>query len=457
RESSRAAAKPAASTREPRRFITALQARELKLLARDRAFLVQTLVLPVVILGSQFVFNLRFTSDMVDDPRHLGAAAFAVMAYALLFSTFQTLAAEGHALWLLFTFPRPLDALLREKARLWSVVALIFPSLIFAFGLAAAQHPGWEVGAVAALVMLGVPIYATIGTCLGVLGWDPLALDQRRRVKPGWAWLYMLLASLFSYALFAKTWWESAVLVMLTGALALSLWQRVHDRLPYLLDPSERPPTRVSLSDGMIAALLFFVLQALILVSLGALQGDADTIDRALLPAYAVAGVLTFAAMRVAYAVTQAEGVPTYFGGRVPAWRAGGLLALAGGLVASGYVLALRNTGLLGDDLQSSIDTLRHSPLTMGSLIIVVAPVFEEFLFRGLVFSGMRRSQGFLKSALFSAAIFAIVHPPVSVAPVFVLGLLTAAAYERSGALLAPVLVHAAFNGASFATQLLAG
>jgi membrane protease YdiL (CAAX protease family) len=457
RESSRAAARPATSTRAPRRFITALQARELKLLARDRAFLVQTLVLPVVILGSQFVFNLRFTSDMVDDPRHLGAAAFAVMAYALLFSTFQTLAAEGHALWLLFTFPRPLDALLREKARLWSVVALIFPSLIFAFGLAAAQHPGWEVGAVAALVMLGVPIYATIGTCLGVLGWDPLALDQRRRVKPGWAWLYMLLASLFSYALFAKTWWESAVLVMLTGALALSLWQRVHDRLPYLLDPSERPPTRVSLSDGMIAALLFFVLQALVFLSLVTLQDDGETIDRALLPAYAVAGVLTFVALRVAYSVTKAEGVPRYLGGRVPAWRAAAPLALAGGLVAAGYVLVLRNTGLLGDDLQSSIDTLRHSPWTMGSLIIVVAPVFEEFLFRGLVYSGLRRSHGFLASALFSATVFAIVHPPVSVAPVFVLGLLTAAAYERSGALLAPVLVHAAFNAASFGTQLLAG
>jgi hypothetical protein len=56
RESSRhervsVAAKP------PRRLVTALQARELKLLSRDRASLVQTMVLPVVILGAQFVFN----------------------------------------------------------------------------------------------------------------------------------------------------------------------------------------------------------------------------------------------------------------------------------------------------------------------------------------------------------------------------------------------------------------
>jgi membrane protease YdiL (CAAX protease family) len=206
----------------------------------------------------------------------------------------------------------------------------------------------------------------------------------------------------------------------------------------------------------MIAALLYFVLQALVLLCIVSLDDAADAIDRALLPACAIAGALTFIALRVAYAVTKAEGVPTYFGGRMPAWRAAALPALAGGLVAAGYVLVLRGTGLLGDDLQRSIDTLRHSPWGMGALIIVVAPVFEEFLFRGLVFTGLRRSQGFLASAVASATIFAIVHPPVSVAPVFVLGLLTAAAYERSGALLAPVLEHAAFNAASFTTQLLA-
>jgi ABC-2 type transport system permease protein len=56
---------------------------------------------------------------------------------------------------------------------------------------------------------------------------------------------------------------------------------------------------------------------------------------------------------------------------------------------------------------------------------------------------------------LMSAALFAIVHPPVSMLPVFVLGLCTAFAYERTKTLLAPVLAHALYNGALAGFQLM--
>lgn len=456
RESSRSAPRPAARGRRgPRRLVTALQARELKLLARDHAFLVQTLVLPVVILGAQFFFNMRVVSDL-SDPRHLGAVAFAVMAYAMLFSTFQTLAAEGHALWLLFTFPRPLDSLLREKARLWSVVSLVFPAAVFAVGLSFADKPGWHTAAAAALVVAAVPIFATIGTCLGVLGWDPLALDQRRRVRPGWAWLYMLLASMFTYALYARSWWTSAVLVTLTAALALSLWQRVRDRLPYLLDAGASPPARVSLSDGMLAALLFFVLQAaLVAILLEALGSEAE-LGRVMLLAYALAGALTFGILRTAFALRRTGEVPRYSGGEGRPLVTGLLLGAAGALVSAGWVTGMRRFGFFQAELDASVTALHFAPVSMALLAVLAAPVFEEFLFRGLVFGGLRRSQGFVSAALTSSAIFAVVHPPPSLVPVFLLGMLAAVARERTGTLLAPVLVHAGFNAASVAAQLLA-
>ncbi len=87
-------------------------------------------------------------------------------------------------------------------------------------------------------------------------------------------------------------------------------------------------------------------------------------------------------------------------------------------------------------------------------LAVVAAPLCEEFIFRGLVFGGLRRSMGMAPAIVMSAALFAIVHPPVSMAPVFVLGLVTAYAYERSRSLLAPVLVHAVYNGALLVLQL---
>jgi len=48
--------------------------------------------------------------------------------------------------------------------------------------------------------------------------------------------------------------------------------------------------------------------------------------------------------------------------------------------------------------------------------------MFEEFIFRGLIYGGLRRSFGAVIAALASAAIFAIVHPPASVIPVFIMG-----------------------------------
>ncbi len=53
-------------------------------------------------------------------------------------------------------------------------------------------------------------------------------------------------------------------MIILTALLAIALWQKARDRSTYLLDPSASPPARVSVSDGLIAALMFFVLQALI-------------------------------------------------------------------------------------------------------------------------------------------------------------------------------------------------
>jgi membrane protease YdiL (CAAX protease family) len=81
------------------------------------------------------------------------------------------------------------------------------------------------------------------------------------------------------------------------------------------------------------------------------------------------------------------------------------------------------------------------------ALAVIAAPLFEEFIFRGLVFGGMRRSLGAAHSILFSAAIFAIVHPPVALVPVFVLGAIAALVYDRGKLLIGSMTAHAFYNG----------
>jgi membrane protease YdiL (CAAX protease family) len=79
-------------------------------------------------------------------------------------------------------------------------------------------------------------------------------------------------------------------------------------------------------------------------------------------------------------------------------------------------------------------------------LMVVAAPFCEEFIFRGLIHRGLRRSFGVWPAVLASAAIFAVVHQPLSVIPVFGLGVATAICFERSGLLVAPIVVHMVYN-----------
>src|SRR5262249_43076873 len=87
-------------------------------------------------------------------------------------------------------------------------------------------------------------------------------------------------------------------------------------------------------------------------------------------------------------------------------------------------------------------------------LALVAAPLFEEFIFRGLIFGGLRRSFGLWPATLVSAAMFAIMHPAISMLPVFVMGVCAALVYERTRSLLAPMLTHAVYNACVLATQV---
>lgn len=114
--------------------------------------------------------------------------------------------------------------------------------------------------------------------------------------------------------------------------------------------------------------------------------------------------------------------------------------------------------GVLTHALLSRHGLLPAAPPNFASawpalLNVLAVPWFEEFIYRGLVFGGMRRSLPAAPAMAASAALFALIHHPLAMVPAFIVGLCTAYAAERSKSLLARMLVHALYN----ATMLVLG
>jgi hypothetical protein len=79
--------------------------------------------------------------------------------------------------------------------------------------------------------------------------------------------------------------------------------------------------------------------------------------------------------------------------------------------------------------------------------MVVLVPALEEFAFRGALFGGLRRRLPTGLAMLVSALVFAALHPPAVALQVACLGLLLAWAYERTGSLVVPWMIHMLHNG----------
>lgn len=83
-------------------------------------------------------------------------------------------------------------------------------------------------------------------------------------------------------------------------------------------------------------------------------------------------------------------------------------------------------------------------------LVVLVAPVTEEFLFRGVMLISFQRFLGFRWANFIQALVFALLHFSESLrmfAVLFAVGLVAGKLAQKSGGLLSPMVFHAVFNG----------
>ncbi|MBK8090622.1 MAG: CPBP family intramembrane metalloprotease [Verrucomicrobiaceae bacterium] len=160
--------------------------------------------------------------------------------------------------------------------------------------------------------------------------------------------------------------------------------------------------------------------------------------------------------------------LPEIFGLESVRWRRALLTVLAGMLI---IYLVVGGVALVwmqwleqmapGAEAQDLVKAFSESDSWSFRLLItlaavVVAPVVEETLFRGFFYAVLKRYTDAPFAAVVTGLFFAIMHLHVgSLLPLWALAMLLCAAYEFSGCLLVPILLHAVFNGTSIVLMLI--
>jgi len=93
----------------------------------------------------------------------------------------------------------------------------------------------------------------------------------------------------------------------------------------------------------------------------------------------------------------------------------------------------------------------QNDPFALGLIIIlavILAPVLEELLFRGIIYGFLRKKQSLGFSCLVTSLLFALMHTHIfSFIPLFALGVAFSLTYERTRNILIPIGLHAVHNG----------
>jgi uncharacterized protein len=145
------------------------------------------------------------------------------------------------------------------------------------------------------------------------------------------------------------------------------------------------------------------------------------------------------------------------------AWAGAMSAALAGGFAAAALGWHLATGGnLVHEALGRSPLDAATTPGARAAILAsmgLVGPVAEELFFRGGLYAVLRRSLSVPQAVVVTSLFFASAHAGQAGLPVIQLvgGVAFAVLYEKTGSLLAPVLVHAAGNLAILLLPRLAG
>jgi membrane protease YdiL (CAAX protease family) len=155
---------------------------------------------------------------------------------------------------------------------------------------------------------------------------------------------------------------------------------------------------------------------------------------------------------------------PWHFGlRRTRLWPAVGWAALG---MFSFYVFAAVYTAVVQPDAEQTVaqdlgaDQGTFGLIAAGFMVVCVAPVAEEFFFRGFFYRALRSRYSMLVAAAIDGLLFGIIHFDFSSAdallilpPLAALGFVFCLVYERTGSLYPVIALHAINNSLAYGDQ----
>lgn len=235
-------------------------------------------------------------------------------------------------------------------------------------------------------------------------------------------------------------------------------------RPPLLPAATRRPAAVWKARDAflILGAGLLFLLSAMV-VSLGLAQlqyvDPRSTAPRAVISTLVSASFYLFLFWMIRLLIVRRYRLRWWaLGLRAANWQWLAAMPLVNALLIFSDVLFLRAlVALFGPSntwprqlSQSTLDATQQPALLVLVVItgLILTPVIEEILFRGVLYQALRLRMPVGSAALLSAIVFALLHGQiVLLIPFTIMGVILALIYERSGSLWPTILVHACNNG----------
>jgi membrane protease YdiL (CAAX protease family) len=235
------------------------------------------------------------------------------------------------------------------------------------------------------------------------------------------------------------------------------------------------PPEKPELPDGLAprwpawyaaAGFVVALIGTLIAVGIVAAATGATSDDED--PTFTIVATLMQSAIFIGTAVLFASFTRKpklwHFGlRRARLWPTVGWAALG---LFSFYVFAAVYTAVVQPDAEQTVaqdlgaDEGSFGLIAAGFMVVCVAPVAEEFFFRGFFYRALRSRYPVLAAAAIDGALFGVIHFDFSSAdallilpPLAALGFMFCLVYERTGSLFPVIALHAVNNALAFGIQ----